>query len=72
MANIRVMRSFFRRQLTYFIWGFAVSLLIIVAMKIGFGELVNYAAISAAVGVVVSGVIFMLERRFPDTKPPVE
>lgn len=64
------MRSFFRRQLTYFIWGFAAALLVITAIDIGFGRLVNYAAIAAAAGVVVSTIIFMLGRRFPDNKPP--
>ncbi len=64
------MRSFFRRQLTYFIWGFAVALLIVIAVDVGFGRLVNYAAIAAAAGVVVSAIIFMLGRRFPDSKPP--
>ena len=64
------MRSFFRRQLTYFIWGFAAALLIIIAIDIGFGRLVNYAAIAAAAGVVVSAIVFMLGRRFPDSKTP--
>lgn len=64
------MRSFFRRQLTYFIWGFAIALLIIVAIDVGFAQFVKYAAIAAVAGVAVSAVIFMLGRRFPDNKPP--
>lgn len=60
------MRSFFRRQTTYFIWGFAAALLIITAFDIGIAQLTLYAAYSAAAGVVLSAVIFILERRFPD------
>ncbi len=64
------MRSFFRRQVSYFVWGFAAAMVVIVAIDVGFGRLVNYAAIAAVVGVIVSAVIFMLERRFPDNSPP--
>ena len=45
-------------------------MVVIVAIDVGFGRLVNYAAIAAVVGVIVSAVIFMLERRFPDNPPP--
>ena len=61
------MRSFLRRQATYFIWGFAISLAVIVAYEVGLESLLKYAIISAVVGVVVSAAIFMLERRFPET-----
>ena len=64
------MRSFFRRQVSYFIWGFAAAMVIIVAIDVGLVRLVNYAAIAAVVGVIVSAAIFMLERRFPDSGPP--
>lgn len=66
------MRRFFRRQITYFVWGFAAALLVIIAIDVGFGRLVNYAAIAAAAGVVVSAIIFMLDRRFPDDTPTAE
>lgn len=66
------MWTFFRRQTFYFIWGFAISLAVIVAWKVGVSDLVNYAIISAVVGVVVSVGIFLLERRFPDTGAPKE
>ncbi len=66
------MRRFFRRQTTYFIWGFAVALLVITAFDIGVGQLTLYAGISAVAGVVVSAIVFMLERRFPDNTPTVE
>ncbi len=63
------MWSFFRRQTFYFIWGFAISLAAIVAWRVGVSDLVNYAAISAGVGIVVSAAIFFLERKFPDNTP---
>ncbi len=66
------MRNFFRRQFTYFTWGFALALLIIVAADLGFDQLMIYAAIAAAAGVVVSAIIFLLERRFPDNRPPLD
>ncbi len=61
------MRNFFRRQATYFIWGFAISLVLIVAYEVGVDRLVKYALTSAIVGVVVSAGIFFLGHRFPDT-----
>lgn len=63
------MWSFFRRQTFYFIWGFAISLVAIVAWKVGVSDLINYAAVSAIVGVAVSAAIFFLERKFPDRAP---
>ena len=63
------MWAFFRRQTFYFIWGFAISLAVIVAWKVGVSDLINYAVISAVVGVVVSIGIFFLERLFPDKTP---
>ncbi|MBA4179568.1 MAG: hypothetical protein C0506_03175 [Anaerolinea sp.] len=60
------MWAFFRRQTFYFIWGFAISLAVIVAWKVGVSDLLNYAMISAVVGVVVSATIFFLERKFPN------
>ena len=32
------MRRFFRRQITYFVWGFAAALLVIIAIDVGFGR----------------------------------
>ncbi|MEO6399029.1 MAG: hypothetical protein ABIP13_11220 [Tepidiformaceae bacterium] len=64
------MRSFFHRQATYFIWGFVVALLILTAFDIGIRDLAFYAAISAAVGVCLSAIIFALARRFPDEANP--
>jgi hypothetical protein len=66
------MRRFFRRQATYFIWGFAASLALIVAYEVGLDRLLKYAIASAVVGVVVSAGIFLLERRFPDTPPNID
>jgi hypothetical protein len=63
------MWAFFRRQTFYFIWGFAISLAVIVAWKVGVSDLINYGVISAVVGVVVSIGIFFLERLFPDKTP---
>lgn len=60
------MWAFFRRQTFYFIWGFAISLAVIVAWKVGVSDLLNYAMISAVVGVAVSAAIFFLERKFPN------
>ncbi|MBI2765332.1 MAG: hypothetical protein HYX53_05385 [Chloroflexi bacterium] len=60
------MRRFLRRQATYFVWGFAIALAIIVAWQVGVSDLLMYAAYSAIVGVIVSGAMFYLERRFPD------
>ena len=60
------MRTFFRRQATHFMWGFTLALAFIVAWDLGVDPLIRYAAISAAVGVVVAGAVFFLERRFPD------
>ena len=60
------MWSFVRRQTFYFICGFAVSLAVIVAWKVGVSDLLDYAAISSVVGIVVSAAIFVLERVFPD------
>ena len=60
------MRTFFRRQATHFMWGFTLALLGTVAWDLGLDKLGRYAAISAAVGVVVAAGVFFLERRFPD------
>ncbi len=65
-ADTRAVRTFFRKQTTYFIWGFAVSLAIIVAYEVGLDSLLKYAIISAAIGIAISAIIFGLERRFPD------
>jgi hypothetical protein len=63
------MWSFFRRQTYYFLWGFAIALVICVAYDVGVDQLVKYAIISAIVGAVLSIGIFFLERRFPDRTP---
>lgn len=60
------MWAFVRRQTFYFICGFTVSLAAIVAWKVGVSDLVDYAIVSAVVGLVVSVGIFFLERIFPD------
>ncbi|MCZ2109245.1 MAG: hypothetical protein LC118_06735 [Dehalococcoidia bacterium] len=60
------MWSFFRRQATYFVWGFAIALVAIVAYNVGVSDLVKYVITAAIVGVVVSAAIFFLERRFPE------
>ena len=60
------MRTFFRRQATHFMWGFALALAFTVAWDLGVDPLIRYAAISAVVGVVVAVGVFFLERRFPD------
>lgn len=64
------MWRFLHRQFTYFTWGFAVALIGCIAYAVGVSELAKYAAISAAAGLVVSIVIFFLERRFPEQSPP--
>jgi hypothetical protein len=69
LANMRAMRSFFRRQTTYFVWGFAIALVITIAVDRGLDTLVRYFLIAAAAGVVVSVAIYFLERRFPDRDP---
>lgn len=61
------MWAFLRKQTFYFLWGFAISLAVIVAWKVGVSDLINYAVISAVVGVVVSLAIFFLERLWPDS-----
>ena len=61
------MWRFFRRQATYFSWGFAIALAAIVAWDVGVSDLVRYALTAAVVGIVVSVGIFFLERRFPDS-----
>jgi hypothetical protein len=65
-AILPVMWTFFRRQSYYFLWGFAITLAICVAYALGLDDLIKYVVISAIAGVVVSLIIFLLERRFPD------
>lgn len=60
------MRTFFRRQTTYFVWGFAIALVITIAVDRGIDTLVRYFLIAAVAGAVVSAVVYFLERRFPD------
>lgn len=60
------MWHFLRRQATYFIWGFAITLVICVAVALGTSELIKYIIISAVVGIAVSLALFFLERQFPD------
>lgn len=60
------MWHFLRRQATYFVWGFAIALVICVAYALGTSDLIKYIVISAIVGVVVSVGLFFLERQFPE------
>lgn len=62
------MWRFFRRQATYFVWGFAIALVAIVAYDVGVSDLVKYVVTAAIVGLVVSVVLFFLERQFPDDR----
>ena len=61
------MRGFFRRQTTYFLWGFAITMVVIAAYEEGLSDLLTWVLISAVVGVVVSAAVFLLGRRFPDS-----
>lgn len=69
VPNMRAMRTFFRRQTTYFIWGFAIALVITIAVDRGLDTLVRYFLIAAVAGVLVSAAVYFLERRFPDSEP---
>jgi hypothetical protein len=62
------MWTFFRRQTYFFLWGFAIAMIACVAYAVGLDDLIKYIVISALVGVIVSLIIFVLERRFPDRR----
>lgn len=62
------MWRFLRRQATYFVWGFAIALVAIVAYDVGVSDLVKYVITAAIVGLVVSVGLFFLERQFPESK----
>ncbi|MEO9255661.1 MAG: hypothetical protein ABI305_08985 [Tepidiformaceae bacterium] len=62
------MWAFFRRQTYYFLWGFTIALVACVAYAVGLSDLVKYIIISGLVGIIVSLIIFFLERRFPEKR----
>lgn len=60
------MWTFLRRQLRYFTVGFIVTFIVTLFIRFDANDVILALAIGAAGGLLVSIVIFVLERRFPD------
>jgi ABC-type nitrate/sulfonate/bicarbonate transport system permease component len=60
------MWSFLRRQFLYFLIGFVVAFIIYIFARFDSDKVLLGILISALVGLVLSGFLFYLERRFPD------
>lgn len=60
------MWSFLRRQSLFFLIGFIVTFVVYLFIKIGSEDVLLGIAIGAGGGVLLSGVIVYLERKFPD------
>ena len=60
------MWSFLRRQGGYFLVGFVIAFVIYLMFKLDRNELITGLVIGAAAGIVLSGALFWLERRFPE------
>ncbi len=65
----RRMWGFFRRQILYFLLGFVATFVIYIFARFDTDTVILGLIISALVGVVLSGVLFYFERRFPDRTP---
>ncbi len=63
------MWSFLRWQSLYFFIGFTATFLVYLFIKIGSKDVLWGMACGAIGGLVLSAVIFFLERRFPDRGP---
>ena len=64
------MWSFLRRQLNYFLIGFVVTFVIYLFIRFDPDKVFLGVVLGAIGGTVLSGGLFMLERRFPDQAPP--
>jgi len=64
------MWSFLRRQSLYFLVGFVATVLVYLFIKIGSNDVLWGIAFGAAGGIVLSAIIFYLERKFPDRGSP--
>ncbi len=60
------MWSFLRRQSLYFLTGFVATFLVYLFIKIGARDVLWGMAFGAMGGLVLSAIIFFLERKFPD------
>ena len=67
------MWSFLRRQLNYFLIGFVATFVVYLFIRFDPDKVFLGVVLGAIGGTVLSGGLFMLERRFPDkTLPPHE
>ena len=58
-----------RQALFYFLMGFTTAFVVYMFIRFDAGQVLFGLAISAAIGLVVSIAIMVLERRFPEEVP---
>ncbi|HMS60491.1 MAG TPA: hypothetical protein PKA49_16770 [Tepidiformaceae bacterium] len=66
------MWSFLRRQLNYFLIGFVLTFVVYLFIRFDSDKVILGVVLGIGGGLVLSGALFMLERRFPDAVPPEE
>jgi multisubunit Na+/H+ antiporter MnhE subunit len=67
------MWSFLRRQFLYFLIGFVITFVLYLFVRFDANKVILGVGVGIIGGLVLSAVLFMLERRFPDQSqsPPM-